>query len=238
MTIYHLLEERGVPWVIQAAVLAGALLILWGILVRHRLAAAEGGVLPDEGVSLRNILELLVELLVNMAKSTMGDQWRRYFPVVGTMFFFILLSNLIGLVPGLGGATSSATTTWTWAFLSFCLFIYVGIRTHGFWYINHFLGPSLFEVNLFGKKIHVRPLFPLFLPLDLIQHLARIATLAIRLLANMFADHTVVAVWIKLVPIVVPAIFMGLGLFVAFLQAYVFTFLSMIYVGLALEEAH
>jgi F-type H+-transporting ATPase subunit a len=238
VTIYHFLEVRGVPWVLQASVLAGALLLVWGLLVRRRLAATEGGMLPDEGLSLRNVFEMLVELLVNMAKSTMGDQWRRYFPVVGTMFFFILLSNLIGLIPGLGGATSSATTTWTWGFVSFCLFIYVGIRTHGFWYINHFLGPSLMEAHLFGRKIHVRPLFFIFLPLELIQHLARIMTLAIRLFANMFADHTVVGVWLKLVPIVVPAIFMGLGLLVAFLQAYVFALLSMIYVGLALEEAH
>jgi F-type H+-transporting ATPase subunit a len=72
------------------------------------------------------------------------------------------------------------------------------------------------------------------LPLDL----ARILTLAVRLLANMFADHTVIAVWISLVPIGVPAIFMGLGLIVSFLQAFIFALLTMIYIGLALEEPH
>ena len=79
---------------------------------------------------------------------------------------------------------------------------------------------------------------PIYAPIELIGHLARIFTLAIRLLANMFADHTVVGVWLMLVPVVVPAIFMGLGVLVAVLQAYVFTLLSMIYIGLALEEAH
>jgi F-type H+-transporting ATPase subunit a len=73
---------------------------------------------------------------------------------------------------------------------------------------------------------------------ELLLHLARIVTLAIRLLANMFADHTVVAVWIGLVPIAVPAVFMGLGLLVAVLQAFVFSLLTMIYIGLALEEPH
>ena len=84
----------------------------------------------------------------------------------------------------------------------------------------------------------MRVLAPIYAPIELIGHLARIFTLAIRLLANMFADHTVVGVWLMLVPVVVPAIFMGLGVLVAVLQAYVFTLLSMIYIGLALEEAH
>jgi F-type H+-transporting ATPase subunit a len=72
------------------------------------------------------------------------------------------------------------------------------------------------------------------IPLDL----ARILTLALRLLANMFADHMVVAVWIKLFPVVVPAVFMGLGLVVAVLQAFVFALLTMVYIGLALDEPH
>ena len=84
----------------------------------------------------------------------------------------------------------------------------------------------------------MRVLAPIYAPIELIAHLARIFTLAIRLLANMFADHTVVGVWLMLVPFAVPAIFMGLGVLVAVLQAYVFTLLSMIYIGLALEEAH
>ena len=75
-------------------------------------------------------------------------------------------------------------------------------------------------------------------PLETVLHLARIVTLYIRLLANMFADHTVVAVWIGLVPIAVPAVFMALGLLLAVLQAFVFSLLTMIYIGAALEEAH
>jgi len=77
-----------------------------------------------------------------------------------------------------------------------------------------------------------------FLPLEILLDLARILTLAVRLLANMFADHTVVGVWLALVPLGIPAIFMGLGLIVSFLQAFVFSLLTMIYIGLALEEPH
>ncbi len=100
------------------------------------------------------------------------------------------------------------------------------------------MGPSLWEPEIGGKVWHVRVLTPLFLPLELILHVARIVTLTVRLVANMFADHTVVGVWISLVPIAIPAVFMALGTLVAFLQAFVFSLLTMVYIGSALEEAH
>lgn len=239
MNIYGPLEHAlHVPWVLQAAVLAAVLLAVAGALIRRQLAMAGGGVLPDEGVTLRNAIEVVVEGLAGLARDTMGEEWRRYFALVGTIFLFILVSNVMGLVPGLGGSTSDINTTAAWAIISFLAYNAVGIRKHGFWYINQFMGPSFFEVHMFGRHIHVRPLAPLFLPLELLLHLARIVTLAVRLLANMFADHTVVAVWITLVPLAIPALFMGLGLLVAVLQAFVFSLLTMIYIGQALEEPH
>ena len=239
MNLFQSLEHAThIPWVIWSALFAGALLLVSGVFVRARLAAAHGGIVPDTGFSLRNVLELLVEMLSDLAEQNMGPHWRKYFPIIGTIFFFILISNLMGLVPGLSGSTSSADTTWAWATISFVAHQYVGIKEHGFSYVKHFLGPSLFDVKLGGRKIHVRALAPLYAPIELVSHLSRAFTLAVRLLANMFADHTVVGVWLLLVPAVVPAIFMGLGVMVAFLQAYVFAMLSMIYIGLALEEAH
>jgi len=231
-------EATHVPWFIWSSLFAGALLIMTGFVVRARLAAAPEGAVPDEGGTARHVVEILVEFLAGMAEEHMGPRWRTYFPLIGALFFFILISNLLGLVPAIDGATSDANVTWAWALISFVLFQYVGIREHGWAYVNHFLGPALFDVTLFGKKLHVRPLAPLYAPIEIIGHLSRIFTLAVRLLANMFADHTVVGVWLLLVPPVVPAIFMGLGVLIAFLQAYVFALLSMIYVGLALEEAH
>jgi F-type H+-transporting ATPase subunit a len=239
VNIYAPLEHAfHIPWVIQATLLATLLVLAAGLVLRRQIAAAQGGVLPDEGVTLRNVAEVLVDALAMLARDIMGEHWRRYFPLVGTIFVFILVSNLMGLVPGVGGATTDVNTTTAWAIISFGVYNYVGIREHGFWYINQFLGPSFFSVTLFGHKIHVRPLAPLFLPLELFLHLARILTLSVRLLANMFADHTVVAVWITLVPIAIPAIFMALGLLVAVLQAFVFSLLTMIYIGLAMEEPH
>jgi F-type H+-transporting ATPase subunit a len=100
------------------------------------------------------------------------------------------------------------------------------------------MGPSFFEKEIGGRVVHFRMLMPIFLILELPLDLARIFTLAVRLLANMFADHTVILVMLSLVPIGVPAIFMGLGLIISFLQAFIFTLLTMIYIGLALDEPH
>jgi len=230
--------EFAVPWVIQAAILAGVLVIATGLLIRRKIAAENGGLVPDEGVTLRNCFEVIVEALASLSRDRIGDDWRRYFPIVGTMFVFILFSNLLGLVPGFKGATSDANSTWAWAVISWIVYTWVGVAKHKQKYLVKFMGPSLFEREIFGRTVHFRLLGIIMFPIELLLDLARILTLAVRLLANMFADHTVIAIWISLVPIGVPAIFMGLGLIVSLLQAFVFTLLTMIYIGLALEEPH
>ncbi len=237
MNIYTPLEPA-VPWVIQAAILAGILMFATGILIRRRITAENGGLLPDDGVTLRNCFEVAVEALANLARDRIGDDWRKYFPIIGTMFVFILFSNLIGLLPGVEGATSDANTTWAWAVISWVVYTWVGVAKHKQKYLAKFMGPSFFEKQWFGRTVHFRLLAPLIFVIEVPLDLARIGTLAVRLLANMFADHTVIAVWLTLVPIGVPAIFMGLGLIVSFLQAFIFSLLTMIYIGLALDEPH
>jgi F-type H+-transporting ATPase subunit a len=226
VTVFQQLEHAThVPWVIWSSLACALLLLSGGLVVRSRLAATGGGVVPDPGFSLRNVFEILTEMLAGLAEQNMGHKWRTYFPFIATIFFFILIANLMGLVPGLGGATTDANTTWAWAAISCFLHQYVGVKEHGWGYLKHFVGP-------------VPALAPLYIPIELISHLSRVFTLAVRLLANMSADHIVVGVWILLVPVGIPAIFMGLGVLVAFLQAYVFAMLSMIYIGLALEDSH
>ncbi len=233
--LFHALEHAThVHWLVWSALFSAILLVGSGLLVQRSLASANGGVIPDEGFSLRNVIELLVDMLAGLARDNMGPKWRSYFPMIGTIFFFILISNMFGLVPGIDGATGNANTTWAWALISFGAHQYVGVKENGWHYLYHFMGPVLFEVGGF----QIRPLAPLYAVIEVIGHISRVFTLAVRLLANMFADHTVVGVWIMLVPVVVPAIFMGMGVLVAFLQAYVFAMLSMIYIGLAVEDDH
>ncbi len=238
MSIYGFLHERGIGEVYQAVVLAMFLLVLGGLAVRRRVAAEGGGIVPDEGVSTRNVIEVIVEMLVGQARSIMGDEYRTYFPVVASIFLFILVSNLMGLIPGVGGATTDVNTALAWAIISFLVYNLVGIKTHGWKYIYQFMGPALMEREIAGRHFHIRVLAPIFLPLEILLHFARILTLTVRLVANMFSDHKVIAVWSSIVPIAVPAIFMGLGLIVSVLQAFVFSLLTMIYIGLALEEPH
>ena len=237
MNIYMPLADT-IPWVIQASLLAGALLIGSGLLVRRQLAAADGGIIPDEGISLRNLFEVLIESLAGIAEDRLGSEWRKYFPIVASIFFFILFANLMGLLPGVGGATADANTTWAWAIIAWVVYTAVGIMKHKQKYLVKFMGPSFFEREMFGRTVHFRMLMPFFLILELPLDIARIGTLAGRLLANMYADHVVIGIWIALVPIGIPAIFMGLGLMIACLQAFVFALLTMIYIGLALDEPH
>jgi hypothetical protein len=148
------------PWVVQAALFAGFLLLASGLLVRARVTGPRGGVMPDEGVSVRNILEVLVAWLASMAKERMGPNWRRYFPLIGTLFFFILFSNVIGLVPGFLGATADVNMTAACAVIVWVFYTAIGIATHGWKYVLKFTGPGLFDMNLFGRHIHVRLLAP------------------------------------------------------------------------------
>ena len=227
-----------VPWVFQAALVAAGLLLWAGMAVRRRVAEPSGGVLPDEGITVRNVVEVTIEWLSGMASDRMGADWRRYFPLVGTMFFFILVSNLIALVPGFDGATSDINTTLAWAIISWVAYTAIGIKKHRWSYIIKFLGPSFFEREIAGRVVHFRLLSPIFFVLEIPLDLARILTLTVRLLANMYADHKVILVWLGLVPFGVPAIFMGLGIIISVLQAFVFALPTMIYVGLALDEPH
>ena len=212
---------------IQTMLVCAGLVLLFGLLVRRGLAR-DSGLIPPGRTTLRNVLEVLLEGLTSMMRDVIGPEWRRFAPIVTTMALFILISNLMGLVPGLTGPTSYIETNLSWALIAFCVYNYAAIRHHGASYAKHFMGP-------------VPWLAPLMIPVEIVSHGARLLSLTIRLTANMFADHTLVALGLSFglgLNFVVPWLFMGLGLFVAFLQAFIFAFLTMIYIGGALEEAH
>lgn len=234
-TLAHQLHTE---WIYFSAAVAAGLLILAGLAVQRAVAGEGRGVLPDEGVSVRNLFEVVIEALGDLGQTTIGDDWRKYFPVVGTIFFFVLVSNVMNLIPGIQGTTANPNVTFAWGIISFAVYNFVGMREHGWKYIYQFMGPSLWNAHIGGKHYHVRLLAPVFLPLEIVLHFARILTLGIRLMANMFADHTVVVIFLGMVPAMVPAIFMGLGILVSFLQAFVFALLTMIYIGQALQEPH
>ncbi len=174
---------------------------------------------------LQNFMELLISTIENMVKETLGKHGSGFFPLIATLFLFILLSNLSGLLPGFLPPTSNINTTLALAVIVVVLTHIVGISKHGFGYIKHFLGP----VWWLAWMIFV---------IEVISHISRVLSLSLRLFGNIGGHELVIMVIFMLVPLIVPLVMSGLGLLVAIIQSVVFMYLSMIYIQGAVEEAH
>ena len=221
-------ERAHVPVVVAGALLVVLVLFAMALAVRARLARADGGLLPDEGLSVRNVAELLVEMLAGLAEQNMGPNWRRYFPIIGASALFILFSNLIGLVPGFSSPTSSWSVTLGMALVVLLTFNYYGLKENGVHYLAHFAGPKWY-------------LAPIILPIELFSTIiVRPFTLSIRLMVNIAVDHLLGALFLGLVTLFVPLPIMMLGIIVCVVQTVVFCLLTCVYIGLATEkhEAH
>lgn len=229
--------EHGFSWVQQIPGLtllephtATALLVMVGLLIfalraRQQLASATDQVVPDEGFSARNVGEVITEFITNLSESVIGHDGPKYVPLFGSLFVFILGSNLMGLIPGFTPPTDNFNVTLALGVISFVAYNYYGLQAHGVAYLKQFMGPLLL-------------LAPLMIVVELFSHLFRPASLAIRLYGNMFADHLLLGIFTDLTKIVIPVIFYLLGTFVSLVQALVFTLLTMVYVGLAISHDH
>jgi F-type H+-transporting ATPase subunit a len=215
----------GLPEKIATAGLVAGLLIAFAAAVHRKLAATATAVTPDEGASGRNVAEAFVEAIAGLAEGVIGHGSERYVPLLASFFAFILVCNLIGLVPGFSPPTADFNITFGLGIVSFLAYNFYGVREHGAKYIKQFLGPMLF-------------LAPLMLVVEIFSHLFRPVSLGIRLFANMFADHQVVEIFTGLTKLVIPVVFYVLGAFVAVVQAFVFTMLSAIYIALAISHDH
>jgi len=219
------------PAHIATALLVSAALLVWAAVALRQMRAVSDAVVPDETLTARNILEIVVEQFAGLVDSVIGPKGRHYLPLYGAFFIYILASNLLGLVPGFSPPTSNFNVTFALGLISFVMYNYYGFEAHGVGYLKHFVGPFL-------------PLAFLMIPLELIDNCVRPLTLALRLAANMTADHLVLGIFTDLTRLVVPVFFYLLGAFVGVIQTFVFTLLSLVYVSLALgghdehEEAH
>ncbi|MCF8129156.1 MAG: F0F1 ATP synthase subunit A [Deltaproteobacteria bacterium] len=174
----------------------------------------------------QNFFEVLISGLENFMVEITGPEGRFFFPFIATVFLFVLVSNLIGLIPGFFSPTANLNTTLA---LALCTFIYthvIGIKFHGAKYIKHFCGPVWW-------------LIPLMLPIELIGHLARIMSLSVRLFGNIFGKEMVLAILFGLAGLyLAPLPIMFLGILVCFIQALVFMLLATMYFVGAMEHAH
>ncbi|MGH7827238.1 MAG: F0F1 ATP synthase subunit A [Candidatus Binatia bacterium] len=226
------------------AILAIILLIAFAVKARLALTRAQDPVIPEEKLGARNITEVLLEIVVvRQSDAIIGKQGRKYVPLFATFFFFILFSNLLGLLPGFSPPTSDLNTTVGLALVSFIGYHVIGVREQGSAYFKHFIGPM---TSLPGKTIVTKILFlpvllisaTFFLVLELFSHGFRPVSLSLRLFGNMMGDHQVIEAFIDLTKLVVPVAFYALGTLVAVIQAFVFMVLSMIYVALAVSHGH
>ena len=181
----------------------------------------------------QSMAELSYEFVANMLRENVGSEGRKYFPFVFSLFMFILTANLLGMIPGAYTSTSQIIVTFAMAFVVFIGVTVIGLARHGL----HFF--SLFFPT--GAPVYMAPIL---VPIEIISYFVRPISLSVRLFANMMAGHTMLKVFGSFVvalgifgaaPMVLIVALMGLEILVAFLQAYVFTILTCLYLNDAIN---
>ena len=173
----------------------------------------------------QNFFEVILVSLADFMDSTIGPGGRRFMPLIGTLAIFILIANLMGLFPGMASPTANVNTNVALAVTVFAIYQFVGFRKHGIGYLKQFLGPVWW-------------LIPMMLPIELISHLARPITLAVRLFGNIRGEDMVILVLGFLIPLILPIPMMAFAVFTSVLQTLVFILLSMVYLAGALSDEH
>lgn len=176
--------------------------------------------------ALQHTMEGIHGFVGQLGKEIIGPGYERYLPYLITLGLFILISNLIGLIPGLASPTAKPVVPLGCAVVTWIYYQYHGLRTNGLiGYLKHFMGPVWW-------------LAILMFPIEIFSHLARLMSLTVRLYANMFAGEMVTLVFFSLVPIIFPIFFMGLHVFFGTIQTYIFVLLAAVYLGEATAHEH
>jgi F-type H+-transporting ATPase subunit a len=214
-------ENPGRPWanfITMQLVVALVMIVLFGLL-RPRLSVDRPG-------KLQHLFEVIYGFLRDQTEEVGVHHGQKYVAYFATIFFFILFANLLGVIPTFESPTMFVPVPLGCAMATFFYFNIAGIREHGLLkYAAHFGGPVWW-------------LAPIMFPIEVISTLARPLSLTIRLYANMFAGEQVTLAFLGLAPLAVPVIFLGLHVCVAFLQAYIFTLLTIVYVSGAVAHEH
>jgi len=199
-------------------VLVVGFLLLFFMLVRSRLSVENPG-------ALQHLVEGGEGFIANQSREIIGHHSEGFTAFLTSLGLFILICNLIGLVPGFESPTAVPVVPLGCAIVAFFYYQVHGFKHSGVGYLKHFAGPM--------------PLLaPLMVPIEIISHLARVLSLTIRLFANMFAGDLVTLVFFSLIPIGIPIVFMGLHIGVSLLQAYIFVLLTTVYLAGAVAEEH
>ncbi|MEW6001884.1 MAG: F0F1 ATP synthase subunit A [Nitrospirota bacterium] len=217
------IDPEVIPHYVSYAVLSSATLICVALVVKSSMKLVPKGV--------QNLIETIAEIILKLAEETIGHHYgKTFFPLIGTIFIYILLNNLMGLIPGFTAPTANLNTNAAIAIPVFLIYQFYGLKVHGIKYMNHYLGPI--------RSLSALPLMIMMFFIELIGHFVRPVTLSVRLFGNMTAKHVLLFVLGLMVPAIIPVLILSLGLLVSLIQAYVFTLLSTAYIAGAVEEAH
>jgi len=194
-------------------------LIVFFLIVRMSLSVENPG-------AMQQVAEMIHEFSGGQADQIIGHGYERFQAFTTCIFLFVVINNLLGLIPGIVTPTSAPVVPLGIAICTFIYYHFYGFREQGVvGYLKHFAGP-IWWISW------------LLFPIEIISHCARVMSLTIRLYANMFASDLVTLVFFSLVPVAIPAVFLGLHAFVSLIQAYVFMLLSMIYLSEAVAHEH
>jgi F-type H+-transporting ATPase subunit a len=197
-------------------------LIALALVLRSRLSVDNPG-------KLQIVFEDAIGGLVGMLQDIVGPKGPVYISLVGTIGIFILVANLIGLIPGFMAPTSSINVTLGCALTVWAYYHYQGVKEQGvFSYVKHFAAPP-------GAPLFIAPIM---FPIEIISHFSRVLSLSLRLFGNIFGEELVILILFSIVPFVVPLPMMFLGLITSTLQAFIFVMLTMIYLGGAVAAEH
>ncbi len=201
-----------------------ALLVV--LLVALLLVPTRRGLSLEHPPTVQQVLELLLGGLRSMSEDVIGHgRGRQFVPFIAALTFFIFISNCFGLVFFLQPPTANTSTTFALSLTAFLFYNFVGLRKLGpVGYARQFMGPVWW-------------LFPLMVPIEIISHLARVLSLALRLFGNIFGEHTATTMFLGILPFFVPAM-MGLGVIGAIIQTFIFIMLTAVYVSGAVAEEH
>ncbi len=214
-------EETGI-WLPDHVIMALLVVVVVAVL----LGSARRRYSLEHPSTLQQVLELLLSGLRNLTEDVIGHgRGRQFVPFITALALFIFVSNFFGLVFFLQPPTANTSTTFALSLTAFLFYNIVGLRRHGpVGYAKQFMGPVWW-------------LFPLMVPIEIISHLARVLSLALRLFGNIFGEHTATGMFLGILPFFVPAM-MGLGVMGAIIQTFIFIMLTAVYVSGAVAEEH
>jgi len=212
-----------VPAYVSYSWLAMGVLIGTAAVVKSKLSLVPSGV--------QNLMEVFADFFRTTSESNIGHHYgEKFYPLLGTIFLYILVCNLFGLIPGFESPTSNINTTASMAVPVFLLYQFYGFKVHGLKYLKHFMGPI--------QSVAAIPFMMFMFLLEMISHLVRPITLSVRLFGNMMAKHLLLIILGLLAPAIIPVVILGLGTLISFIQAYVFMLLTTLYLAGAVEEGH